>query len=97
MKPSSMPSLMSSACKGSHPRADRRSSLRRWTRPKEKSLIWILGASWGGDETIIYAEPNVLGLQRVSSAGGPPKFITQVDSTKGEIAHLDLRGELGRR
>ena len=47
----------------------------------------ILGASWGSDETIIYAEPNVLGLQRVSSAGGSPKFITQVDSTKGEIAH----------
>src|ERR1700730_7514554 len=47
----------------------------------------IFGASWGSDETIIYADPNVHGLQRVSSAGGTPKFITQVDSTKGETAH----------
>jgi len=47
----------------------------------------IFGASWGNDETIIYADPNANGLQRVSSASGTPKFITQVDSTKGETAH----------
>jgi eukaryotic-like serine/threonine-protein kinase len=47
----------------------------------------IVGASWGSDETIIYADPESNGLQRVSSSGGPSKFITQVDSTKGETAH----------
>jgi eukaryotic-like serine/threonine-protein kinase len=47
----------------------------------------ILGASWGSDETIIYSDPGAQGLQRVSSAGGTPRFITHVDSTKGETAH----------
>jgi len=47
----------------------------------------VLGASWGSDETIIYADPGAHGLQRISSAGGTPKFITQVDPTKGETAH----------
>jgi eukaryotic-like serine/threonine-protein kinase len=47
----------------------------------------VMGASWGGDETIIYADPYTHGIQRISSAGGTPKFITQVDATNGEIAH----------
>jgi Tol biopolymer transport system component len=47
----------------------------------------ILGASWGSDQTIIYADPYVHGIQRVSSAGGTPKFLTQIDASKGETAH----------
>jgi Tol biopolymer transport system component len=50
----------------------------------------MLGACWGSDDTIIYAEGppgRVPGLQRVSSAGGKPEWITHVDSTKGETAH----------
>jgi serine/threonine-protein kinase len=47
----------------------------------------VMGASWGDDESIIYADPYTHGIQRISSAGGTPKFITQVDSTKGETAH----------
>jgi Tol biopolymer transport system component len=47
----------------------------------------IMGASWGSDETILYADPYTHGVQRISSAGGTPKFITQVDSTNGETAH----------
>ena len=47
----------------------------------------LLGATWGSDDAIIYADPNVHGLRRVSSTGGTPKSITQVDSTKGETAH----------
>ena len=47
----------------------------------------ILGASWGSDETIIYADPHTHGIQRISSAGGTPKFITQVNSTNGESDH----------
>ncbi len=47
------------------------------------------GATWGSDDTIIYAEglrPGV-GLQRVSSVGGTANLVTQVDSAKGETAH----------
>lgn len=48
----------------------------------------IFGASWGSDGTIIYSDAEKShGLQRVSSAGGTPKFITQLDLTKGETAH----------
>jgi hypothetical protein len=47
----------------------------------------LMGASWGSDETIIYADPYAHGIQRISSAGGTPKFITRVDSTSGETAH----------
>ena len=47
----------------------------------------IMGASWGSDETIIYADPYAHGVQRISSGGGTPKFITQVNSTNGETAH----------
>jgi eukaryotic-like serine/threonine-protein kinase len=47
----------------------------------------LLGATWGSDDTIIYADPSVHGLRRVSSAGGTPKSITEVDSTKGETGH----------
>jgi hypothetical protein len=49
----------------------------------------LLGASWGSDDTIIYAEanPTVRGLRRVPSAGGTAEFLTQVDYTKGETAH----------
>jgi len=47
----------------------------------------LLGATWGGDDTIIYSDPGAQGLQRVSSAGGPPKFVTHADSTKEETAH----------
>jgi Tol biopolymer transport system component len=36
----------------------------------------LMGASWGSDETIIYADPYAHGIQRISSAGGSPKFIT---------------------
>jgi WD40 repeat protein len=48
----------------------------------------IYGATWGNDNTIIYCDGTVrVGLQRVSSAGGTPEWITHVDSTKGETAH----------
>jgi Tol biopolymer transport system component len=48
----------------------------------------ILGATWGGDDVIVYAEVNpTSGLQRISSAGGTPVSLTKVDAIKGETAH----------
>ncbi len=47
----------------------------------------INGATWGGDDAIIYAEPDALGLRKISAAGGTSESITHVDSTKGETGH----------
>ena len=45
------------------------------------------GATWGSDDTIIYAGQVDTGLQRVPTDGGKPEWITHVDSTNGETAH----------
>ena len=45
------------------------------------------GASWGPDDTIIYAPVSRLGLLRVPAAGGTPQVLTTLDSTKEEISH----------
>lgn len=45
----------------------------------------ITGASWGPDDTIIFSGGNT--LQQISAAGGEPKFITTVDTAKGELHH----------
>ena len=47
------------------------------------------GASWGTDDTIIFAtaDPNT-GLLRVGAAGGPPAVLTTPDAARGEGDHL---------
>ena len=53
----------------------------------------LQGATWGADDTIIYASSAFLseglggGLKRISASGGTPVSITQVDVTKGETDH----------
>jgi Tol biopolymer transport system component len=47
----------------------------------------IQGATWGSDDTIIYADRDASGLKRVSSAGGTLESITHVDSTEKETGH----------
>jgi eukaryotic-like serine/threonine-protein kinase len=47
----------------------------------------ILGASWEGDNAVIYGELDAPGLKKISSAGGMPVSLTQVDASKGETAH----------
>jgi Tol biopolymer transport system component len=47
----------------------------------------IFGATWGADDSIIYSDSASAGLRRISSAGGTPMSITQVDASKGETAH----------
>ena len=44
------------------------------------------GASWGSDDTIVFAEGSS-GLWRVPAAGGEPKQITELDSEAGERSH----------
>ena len=46
------------------------------------------GASWGPDDTIVFATNDATGLLRVSAAGGEPKVLTTPDTAHGEVDHL---------
>jgi len=47
------------------------------------------GGNWGDDDTIVFAAAGGSeGLRRVRAFGGDPVVITQIDSTKGETAHM---------
>ena len=47
------------------------------------------GATWGHDETIIFAtNAGTTGLQRVSAAGGEPAVLTKPDREQGEGDHF---------
>ena len=47
------------------------------------------GATWGPDDTIIFATSNATtGLQRVAAAGGPTTVLTRPDRAQGEADHL---------
>jgi serine/threonine-protein kinase len=45
------------------------------------------GATWLSDDTVIFSGDWREGLQRVSAAGGAPKFLTQPDPARGENYH----------
>ena len=46
------------------------------------------GASWGPDDTIVFAwTPAAPGLFRVSAGGGKPEVLTTPDVQKGEAEH----------
>ena len=42
------------------------------------------GASWGGDDSIVFTSTSRGGVWQVSSAGGTPKPLTSLDTAKGE-------------
>ena len=48
----------------------------------------MIGATWGPDDTIVFAttEPGT-GLQRVPAGGGTPTVLTTPDKARGEIQH----------
>jgi len=49
----------------------------------------LLGATWGLDDTIIFATSNTAtGLQRVSAGGGPTTVLTKPDRARGEADFL---------
>ncbi len=45
------------------------------------------GATWGPDNTIIFAPALFSGLMRVSASGGSPEVLTTPDVSKGERSH----------
>ena len=48
----------------------------------------VFGASWGSDDTIIFARPLGQGLWRVSAAGGTAQALSKPDTKKGELKYL---------
>jgi eukaryotic-like serine/threonine-protein kinase len=49
----------------------------------------LRGASWGADDTILFATARTAtGLHRVKAAGGTPEMLTTADGRNGEIDHL---------
>jgi Tol biopolymer transport system component len=46
----------------------------------------IFGASWGSNDTIVFAQ-RTGGLWQVSAAGGSPWSLTTIDATKAEFSH----------
>ena len=46
-----------------------------------------LGATWGADGTIVYAESSGAGLRRVSAGGGKAETLTTPDRAQGEFRH----------
>jgi len=46
------------------------------------------GASWGPDNTIVFAPNRASGLFKVAAAGGEPVPLTTLDNENGEAAHL---------
>jgi serine/threonine protein kinase len=49
----------------------------------------VRGASWGADDTIIFATTNVTtGLQRIAAAGGQPTVLTIPNRAGGEADHV---------
>ena len=45
------------------------------------------GASWGSDNSIVFACEEVDGLWQVSASGGEPERITELDKAAGEVSH----------
>ncbi len=45
------------------------------------------GASWGADDTIVFASKIDEGIRKVAASGGVPMPVTQPDRERGELAH----------
>jgi len=45
------------------------------------------GASWGSDDSIVFAAHYTQGLSRVAGSGGKPEALTTLDTAKGERTH----------
>jgi serine/threonine-protein kinase len=47
----------------------------------------VPGASWGEDDTILFADSPASGLSRVPAAGGTPELMTTPARAAGEVSH----------
>jgi len=65
----------------------RKVSLRGGSSAPIAPISFFRGASWGDDNSIVYAPSPTSGLWRVSGAGGAPEQVTFLDSSAGEISH----------
>ena len=45
------------------------------------------GASWGSDDSIVFAATGASGLSRIPASGGSPAVVTTLDSSQGEESH----------
>jgi eukaryotic-like serine/threonine-protein kinase len=50
-------------------------------------IPFIFGASWGPDNSIVFADRDVSGLSRVSADGGKPESLTTPDPKREEFGH----------
>jgi len=50
-------------------------------------IAFLRGASWGDDNTIVFAPDPTSCLWRISADGGTPSRVTTLDSSTGEISH----------
>jgi hypothetical protein len=48
---------------------------------------WIFGASWGADNTIVFADYQETGLSRISGEGGIVESLTLADPKRGAASH----------
>jgi eukaryotic-like serine/threonine-protein kinase len=46
------------------------------------------GATWGPDDTIVFAPTRSAGLSQVPATGGIPRTLTAPDGDKGEVSHF---------
>ena len=56
----------------------------------------LRGASWGPDDTIVFATERSKGLMRVPAAGGKPERLTMVDPSQGRTGPFLARCIAGR-
>jgi eukaryotic-like serine/threonine-protein kinase len=47
----------------------------------------LRGASWGPDDTIVFATQSSKGLRRVPATGGEAQLLTKIDAARGESDH----------
>ena len=47
----------------------------------------LLGASWGPDDSIVFATTSGAGLMRVAAVGGEPTALTTVGESEGSVRH----------
>jgi eukaryotic-like serine/threonine-protein kinase len=47
----------------------------------------IFGASWGSNDTIVFANAVLKGLLQVPASGGTPQAVTTLDTAAGELGH----------